>query len=74
LNDAYRTVAMDTRGYNLSGQPVGVANYAMPKLVEDIVAVIKAEGYTKATVIGHDWGAAQAWNFAFSHQRCSNGW
>ena len=30
LNDAYRVVAMDTRGYNLSGQPEGVENYAMP--------------------------------------------
>lgn len=67
LNDAYRFVAIDTRGYNLSGQPVGVANYAMPKLVEDVQAVIKAEGYDKATVIGHDWGAAIAWNYAFSH-------
>ena len=36
LNDAYRTVAIDTRGYNLSDKPKGVANYAMPKLVEDI--------------------------------------
>ncbi len=67
LNDAYRTVAIDTRGYNLSDKPVGVAMYAMPKLVEDIQAVIKAEGYSKATVIGHDWGAAQAWNYAFAH-------
>jgi pimeloyl-ACP methyl ester carboxylesterase len=67
LNDAYRVVAIDTRGYNLSGQPEGVANYAMPKLVEDVRAVIKAEGYSKATVIGHDWGAAQAWNYAFAH-------
>jgi pimeloyl-ACP methyl ester carboxylesterase len=67
LNDAYRTVAIDTRGYNLSDKPVGVANYAMPKLVEDIQAVIKAEGYSKATVLGHDWGAAQAWNYAFAH-------
>jgi pimeloyl-ACP methyl ester carboxylesterase len=67
LNDAYRFVALDTRGYNLSGQPEGVANYAMPKLVADVQAVIAAEGYTKATVIGHDWGAAIAWNYAFSH-------
>jgi len=29
--------------------------------------VIKAEGRQKATVIGHDWGAAIAWNYAFSH-------
>jgi pimeloyl-ACP methyl ester carboxylesterase len=67
LNDSYRTIAVDTRGYNLSGQPEGVANYAMPKLVEDIDAVINAEGRQKATVIGHDWGAAIAWNYAFAH-------
>ena len=67
LNDAYRTVAVDTRGYNLSGQPKGVENYAMPKLVADLAAVIKAEGRDKAIVIGHDWGAAQAWAFEFAH-------
>jgi epoxide hydrolase 4 len=67
LNDNYRFVAIDTRGYNLSDKPEGVANYAMPKLVQDVQAVIKAEGASKATVIGHDWGAAIAWNYAFSH-------
>jgi len=67
LNDKYRFVALDTRGYNLSDKPTGVANYAMPKLVEDVQAVIKAEGATKATVVGHDWGAAIAWNYAFAH-------
>lgn len=67
LNDAYRFVALDTRGYNLSDKPEGVANYAMPKLVEDVQAVITAEGATKATVVGHDWGAAIAWQYAFAH-------
>jgi pimeloyl-ACP methyl ester carboxylesterase len=67
LNDSYRFVAIDTRGYNLSDKPDGVANYAMPKLVADVQAVIKAEGANKATVIGHDWGAAIAWNYAFAH-------
>ncbi len=67
LNDAYRVVAIDTRGYNLSDKPVGVANYAMPKLIEDVQAVIKAEGYSKATIIGHDWGAAISWSYAFAH-------
>jgi pimeloyl-ACP methyl ester carboxylesterase len=65
LNDGYRTVAMDTRGYNLSDQPKGVENYAMPKLVADVAAVIKAEGRDKAVIIGHDFGAMIAWNFAF---------
>ncbi len=67
LNDAYRVAAIDTRGYNLSSQPAGVENYEMPKLVEDVAAVIRAEGYEKATVIGHDWGGSQAWMFAFTH-------
>lgn len=67
LNDAYRTVAIDTRGYNLSDKPKGVENYAMAKLIGDIQAVIKAEGRDKAIVIGHDWGAAQAWAFEFAH-------
>jgi pimeloyl-ACP methyl ester carboxylesterase len=66
LNDRYRTAALDTRGYNLSDKPKGVENYLMPKLVEDVAAVIRAEGRDKAIVIGHDWGAAIAWNFAFA--------
>jgi pimeloyl-ACP methyl ester carboxylesterase len=67
LNDAYRVVALDTRGYNLSSQPVGVENYEMPKLVADVDAVIKAEGYETATVLGHDWGGSIAWMYAFTH-------
>jgi len=66
LAPIYRVVALDTRGYNLSDKPVGVANYAMPLLVGDVEAVIAAEGRKKATVVGHDWGAAISWNVALS--------
>jgi pimeloyl-ACP methyl ester carboxylesterase len=62
--DGYRTTALDMRGYNLSDKPAGVAAYAMPLLIADIAAVIKAEGATHAIVIGHDWGAAIAWQVA----------
>ena len=73
LNDSYRVAALDTRGYNLSSQPEGVENYEMPKLIADVDAVIKAEGYEKATVIGHDWGGSIAWMFAFYYpQRLDN--
>ena len=58
----YRTAALDTRGYNLSDQPKGEAAYAMPNLVGDVAAVIAAEGQKDAVVVGHDWGAAIAWN------------
>ncbi len=62
----YRTAALDNRGYNLSDKPQGEAAYAMPNLVGDVAAVIKAEGQKDAIVIGHDWGAAIAWNVAMS--------
>lgn len=60
----YRVAAVDLRGYNLSDKPKGVEQYAMPLLVGDIAAVIKAEGRSKAIVVGHDWGAAIAWQVA----------
>ena len=66
LKDNFRVVAVDQRGYNQSGQPEGVENYAMPLLVSDIAAVIKHAGYDKATIVGHDWGGAVAWQFAFA--------
>lgn len=66
LADGYRVAAMDTRGYNLSDKPDGQEAYAMPNLIGDVEAVIRAEGRDKAIVIGHDWGAAIAWQFAFA--------
>jgi pimeloyl-ACP methyl ester carboxylesterase len=59
-------VALDNRGYNLSDQPKGEAAYAMANLVGDVAAVIAAEKQKDAIVIGHDWGAAIAWNTAMS--------
>ncbi|MEM7099957.1 MAG: alpha/beta hydrolase [Pseudomonadota bacterium] len=66
LKDEFKVVAIDQRGYNLSGQPEGVEQYAMPHLVEDVAAVIKHLGRDKATIVGHDWGGAVAWQFAFA--------
>jgi pimeloyl-ACP methyl ester carboxylesterase len=64
LAEDYQVVALDNRGYNRSDQPEGVASYAMPELVGDIAAIIKAEGARKATIVGHDWGGAIAWSVA----------
>jgi pimeloyl-ACP methyl ester carboxylesterase len=61
LSRRYRTVAVDQRGYNLSGRPAGVDAYAIPLLVDDIGAVIAAEGRTSAVIVGHDWGGLVAW-------------
>jgi pimeloyl-ACP methyl ester carboxylesterase len=62
----YRVAAVDMRGYDLSDKPKGVEQYAMPLLVGDIAAVVKAEKQTDAIIIGHDWGGAVAWNVAMT--------
>ncbi len=66
LAGEYRVVAIDQRGYNLSDKPEGVANYAMPLLVGDVVAVIRSLGEEKAIVVGHDWGGMVAWQTAIN--------
>ena len=64
LKEDYRVVAMDTRGYNRSDQPAGQEAYQLGNLVQDVAAVIKAEGAERATVVGHDWGGLIAWTLA----------
>jgi len=60
----HRVVAMDQRGYNRSDHPEGTEQYAMSNLVRDVIAVIRDAGEERATVVGHDWGAAVAWQLA----------
>lgn len=67
LAKEHQVVAFDLRGYNLSDQPKGVENYAMPKLVEDVAAVLKHFKQQTATIVGHDWGGSVAWSFAMAH-------
>ena len=67
LAKQFKVVAIDQRGYNKSGQPEGVQNYAMEKLVDDVKAVVEHFGRKQATIIGHDWGGAVAWSFAMGH-------
>lgn len=64
LSHHYRVVALDLRGYNLSDKPVGVAQYDMGLLVNDVAAVIRDAGRDRAIIVGHDWGGAIAWFFA----------
>jgi epoxide hydrolase 4 len=63
----FHVVAIDQRGYNLSGQPEGVENYKTEMLIGDVVAVVKHFGPGKAVIVGHDWGGMVAWSFAMNH-------
>lgn len=64
LAGAYRVIAMDLRGYNLSDRPGEAASYDMAALIADVAAVIRDCGEEQAIVIGHDWGGAIAWALA----------
>jgi pimeloyl-ACP methyl ester carboxylesterase len=65
--DRYTCVALDLRGYNESDKPPGVAAYRLDVLVEDVRGAIAALGYDHLTLVGHDWGGAIAWAFAYAY-------
>ena len=71
LKDDFTVVAIDQRGYNRSDQPEGIDAYAMPNLVGDVVSVIRDTGATGATVVGHDWGGAVAWQVTSMRRKWS---
>jgi pimeloyl-ACP methyl ester carboxylesterase len=72
LAENFQVVAIDQRGYNKSGQPEGVENYSMSKLVSDVKAVIEHFKRDQAVIVGHDWGGAVAWSFAMSHPKMTD--
>jgi pimeloyl-ACP methyl ester carboxylesterase len=60
-------VAPDTRGYNLSSKPDGVAAYDVGLLAADIKGLIHERGADSAMLVGHDWGGSIAWALAMNH-------
>jgi epoxide hydrolase 4 len=63
----YRVVALDLRGYNESDKPKELEAYAMKELLKDIEGVITGLGYESCILVGHDWGGAIAWKFAYTY-------
>ena len=63
----FRVIAPDQRGYSPDARPEGVEHYRMPALVADALAVLDHVGAASAHVVGHDWGAAVAWQLAARH-------
>lgn len=63
----YRVWAPDQRGYNLSDKPGRVADYRIGQLGADVLGLLDAAGADKATLVGHDWGAAVVWWLAEHH-------
>lgn len=60
----YRCVAPNLRGFEKSSQPADVQQYRPKHIMQDIVALIEAEGAPLECLVAHDWGGAVAWNLA----------
>jgi len=61
LEDTFRLIMPDQRGFAGSDRPLDVDEYETDKLIGDIFALAKALGVERFALVGHDWGGAIAW-------------
>ena len=67
INQGYRVIAPDQRGYNLSDKPEGVQSYYTENIVQDALHLMSHLGYANFYLAGHDYGAYIAWIIALKH-------
>ena len=64
LEDGFRLIAPDQRGFGRSGRPEGTAAYALPVLAADVHRILDGLGVERASLVGHDVGGALVWTLA----------
>jgi pimeloyl-ACP methyl ester carboxylesterase len=64
LQAGFRVIVPDQRGYNLSDKPIGIDQYKMEVLVDDILGLADQLGHEKFYIAGHDFGAMVSWSLA----------
>lgn len=64
IEQGYRVIAPDQRGYNLSDCPRQLSSYTVDQLAEDLLTMTDALGMDKIYLVAHDWGGGVAWRFA----------
>lgn len=63
----FRVVVPDQRGYSPDARPADVEDYRIAQLTADALAILDALEVPAAHVVGHDWGAAVAWQLGARH-------
>ena len=61
LEDSFRLIMPDQRGFAGSDRPLDVAEYETDTLIGDIFALADTLGLESFALVGHDWGGAIAW-------------
>jgi len=60
----YRAIAPDMRGYGRSSAPADATQYTPFYTAGDLIGLLDALRIPSTVLVGHDWGAAHAWNAA----------
>ncbi|HXH79463.1 alpha/beta hydrolase [Nocardioides sp.] len=63
----HRVLTLDQRGYSPGACPEAVEDYAGEHLVSDVTGILDVLGIESVDLVGHDWGAAVAWQVAGYH-------
>lgn len=66
-NAGYKAVAPDMPGYGETDRLAAVEDYNIVNLASLVVGILDEMKATQAVLIGHDWGAAIAWQTALLH-------
>jgi microsomal epoxide hydrolase/non-specific protein-tyrosine kinase len=63
----WRAIALDLKGFGLSGAPKDKALYDIRHMTDDLARLLDALGLDRAVFCGHDWGGAIVWPMAQLH-------
>lgn len=61
LDNRFRLIMPDQRGFAGSDHPQDVGDYRTDSLIDDIFALADTLGLESFSLVGHDWGGAIAW-------------
>lgn len=67
INQGYRLIIPDQRGYGLSSAPRDPKKYHMKLLIQDNINLLNTLKIEKVILIGHDWGGSLVWNFVIHY-------
>lgn len=67
LEDKYRLIMPDQRGFAASDAPQDKAEYATDKIVADLFALVDRLALDNFNLVGHDWGGAVSWAAALKN-------
>jgi haloacetate dehalogenase len=73
LAEDFTVISADLRGYGASGKPPADADhatYAKSAMAIDMIRMMRAQGFARFSVIGHDRGARVAYRMALDHTAC----